>query len=130
MNTLPEAPTLPTKRREAETPAPPEADVEEKKQEVVLGSSKSAGIILMKPHITEKASNLANSGTYIFEVVKNATKRAIRKAVEELYNVRVDRVNIVYVRSRTMRLGRTVGRRPGYKKAIIKLQSGEKIEFA
>lgn len=116
-------------RDQQEVEVPSEEHIEEKKQEVVLGSSKSASIILMKPHITEKASNLAGSGIYIFEVVKSATKRAIRKAVEELYNVRVDRVNIIYIRSRTMRLGRTVGRRPGYKKAIIKLQGGEKIEF-
>ena len=109
-----------------------DADQKEEKTEskkIVLGSSKSAGIFLLKPHVTEKTSNLADHGVYVFRILNSVTKNAVAQKVEELYKVRVERVNIINIPSRRRRFGRTIGRRPGYKKALIKLKSGQKIEF-
>ncbi|MCH7883044.1 50S ribosomal protein L23 [Patescibacteria group bacterium] len=102
---------------------------EEKPKETQVGFSKSASVVLLKPHTTEKTSWLAERGVYSFRVSPRATKQVLRQAVEELYKVNVEKVGIIYIPSRKRRLGRIIGRRPGYKKAIITLKKGQKIEF-
>lgn len=102
---------------------------EEKPKEAQVGFSKSASVVLLKPHITEKTSYLTERGVYSFRVSPRATKQILRRAVEELYRVNVEKVGIIHIPSRKRRLGRTIGRRPGYKKAIITLKKGQKIEF-
>lgn len=118
---------LPEKTAEVSTSAKEKEDKAHK--EIVLGTSKFAGITLLKPHITEKSSALSDRGMYVFRVSGRATKPSIKRAVEELYKVRVTRVNVTKKPSRIRRLGKTRGRRPGYKKAIITLKNGQKIEF-
>ncbi|MBI2038736.1 MAG: 50S ribosomal protein L23 [Candidatus Niyogibacteria bacterium] len=88
-----------------------------------------AGILLERPHITEKTARLAETGTYVFRVASDAASPAIRKAVEELYRVRVRRVNVVSVPSRKVTYGRHPGRRPGFRKALVTLEKGQTIEF-
>ena len=68
-------------------------------------------------------------GKYVFVVAKAANKIEIAKAVAEVFNVKVDKVNTVNVLGKTKRMGRTSGKRPDYKKAIVKLAAGESIEF-
>lgn len=90
--------------------------------------------ILLKPIITEKAELLSEQrGQYSFVVDKKANKLEIRKAVEKLYNVTVRNVNTMIVpgkeRSRFTRTGVQRGTKASYKKAIVTLMDGEKIDF-
>ena len=85
--------------------------------------------ILIRPLITEKSTALMAEGKYVFVVAKAANKIEIAKAVAEIFNVKVDSVNTVNMTGKMKRMGRNVGKRPDYKKAIVKLAAGETIEF-
>ncbi len=84
--------------------------------------------VLKGPHITEKATDLINKNQYVFEVFPRAGKTEIKRAVEDLYGVNVVSVRIINVPSKKRRLGRIEGERKGYKKAIVKITEGQKIE--
>lgn len=85
--------------------------------------------IIIRPLITEKSTELMAEGKYVFKVAKSANKIEIAKAVKEIFDVKVEKVNTVVVKGKTKRIGRTSGKRPDYKKAIVKLAAGETIEF-
>ncbi|MFC2740773.1 50S ribosomal protein L23 [uncultured Selenomonas sp.] len=85
--------------------------------------------ILIRPLITEKSTQLMEEGKYVFVVAKKANKIEIAKAVAEVFNVKVANVNTVNVSGKLKRMGRFVGKRSDYKKAIVKLVPGETIEF-
>ena len=85
--------------------------------------------ILIKPLITEKSTELMAEGKYVFKVAKAANKIEIARAVKEIFNVKVEKVNTVNVKGKTKRISRTSGKRADYKKAIVKLAAGETIEF-
>ena len=85
--------------------------------------------ILVRPLITEKTTMLMQEGKYAFVVAKTANKIEIAKAVETVFNVKVLSVNTLNVMGKTKRMGRHEGKRPDYKKAIVKLAPGERIEF-
>ena len=85
--------------------------------------------ILIRPLITEKSTQLMEEGKYVFVVAKKANKIEIAKAVAEGFNVKVANVNTVNVSGKMKRMGRFVGKRSDYKKAIVKLAPGETIEF-
>ena len=85
--------------------------------------------ILIRPLITEKSTQLMEEGRYVFVVAKKANKIEIAKAVAEVFNVKVANVNTVNVSGKLKRMGRFVGKRSDYKKAIVKLAPGETIEF-
>jgi large subunit ribosomal protein L23 len=86
--------------------------------------------IILKPVVTEKSMGLLSDGKYTFKVAKTAGKIEISKAVEELFNVRVARVNTMRVRGRKKRMGRYQGFTPSWKKAIVTLTDDSKtIEF-
>ena len=85
--------------------------------------------ILVRPLITERTTQLMAEGKYVFVVAKAANKIEIAKAVAEVFKVKVAKVNTVNVIGKTKRMGRTQGKRPDYKKAIVKLAPGETIEF-
>lgn len=90
--------------------------------------SLSAASYLISPHVTEKSARAGESGTYTFKVAKNANKPEIKRAVGELYGVRVDAVHIICIPSkRRFSRGRT-GMAKGYKKALVTLAEGERIE--
>ncbi len=84
--------------------------------------------IVKNPLITEKATQIGALNQYVFLVDKNATKPEVRKVIEAAYKVKVERVNVINVKSKVRRLGRSVGEKPGYKKAIVTLKEGSKIE--
>lgn len=90
---------------------------------------KIAPAILNKPQITEKATFLMEKNQYIFQVFKDATKPEVKKAVEEVYGVDVEKVRIINVGRKKKRLGRTTGWTKGYKKAIVTLKKGQEIEL-
>ncbi len=85
--------------------------------------------ILIRPLITEKSTQLMEEGKYVFVVAKKANKIEIAKAVAQVFNVKVANVNTVNVSGKLKRMGRFVGKRSDYKKAIVKLAPGETIEF-
>lgn len=84
--------------------------------------------VLKAPHITEKASELAEKNQYVFKVYPATNKIEIKKAIEQLYSVDVLTVRVIKVPRKQRRVGRTVGWRKGYKKAIVKIREGQKIE--
>jgi len=86
--------------------------------------------VLKRPLITEKATLLKESANAVsFAVDSRANKKQIQDAVEKLFKVKVVDVKTMNVSGKTKRRGRTVGRRPGWKKAVVVLKAGDKIEF-
>ena len=85
--------------------------------------------IIIRPLITEKSTTLMAEGKYVFEVAKAANKIEIAKAISQIFNVKVVSVNTVNVEGKVKHMGRSIGKRSDYKKAIVKLAAGETIEF-
>lgn len=84
--------------------------------------------MLRAPQISEKATELTKYNQYIFKVGPSANKTEIKKVIKKLYGVDVLGVKIINVPRKQRRFGRTFGWRPGYKKAIVKVKEGQKIE--
>lgn len=86
--------------------------------------------VIVRPLITEKSTDgLQRHGAYSFVVAKEANKVEIAQAVENLFNVKVSDVRTMQYRGKQRRLGRYMGRRPAWKKAIVKLREGDTIEI-
>jgi large subunit ribosomal protein L23 len=85
--------------------------------------------VLIAPVVSEKSYSLITDRKYTFRVHEDAHKTQIRQAVEELFDVEVQSVNVVKVQSKPKRRGFTRGRRPGWKKAIVQLKEGNEIEI-
>jgi large subunit ribosomal protein L23 len=85
--------------------------------------------VLVAPVVSEKSYSLIEDNKYSFRVHEKAHKTQVRQAVEELFGVKVEAVNIVKVRSKPKRRGFTRGRKPGWKKAIVQLRAGDRIEI-
>ena len=85
--------------------------------------------IIIRPLITEKSTTLMAEGKYVFEVAKSANKIEIAKAISQIFKVKVASVNTINVEGKVKRMGRSVGKRSDYKKAIVKLAAGDTIEF-
>ena len=85
--------------------------------------------VLLRPIITEKTTVLTGGGKYVFEVDLRANKNQIREAVQVAFNVRVFEVNTMVIKGKPKRFGRKVTNRPDWKKAIVTLAPGDKIEL-
>ena len=85
--------------------------------------------ILIKPIVSEKSYEQIQQNRYTFKVHKDAHKTQVRQAVEELFEVKVVAVNIVKVQPKPKRRGLHHGVRPGWKKAIVEVKSGDKIDI-
>ncbi len=85
---------------------------------------------IISPLRTEKGSSLLLLNKYLFYVNKKANKAEIRRAVEEIYKVKVEKVNTVTVRGKTKRVRFVEGKTPDWKKAIVTLKQGDKIDIA
>jgi len=84
--------------------------------------------IILMPVITEKSTMLKEINREVcFEVNPRANKSEIKKAVEQLFKVKVENVRIMNKRGKTRRMGRNVGKKKDWKKAYIKLKEGEKM---
>lgn len=87
--------------------------------------------IIKAPIITEKSANISADGKKIvLKVAKNANKVQIRQAVEKAFDVKVTNVNTVNVRAKKKRVGRYEGKTSAYKKAIITLAEGSKLDLS
>ena len=85
--------------------------------------------IIIKPVVTEKSIGLMENNKYVFKVALSANKIEIKKAVEEIFKVKVVDVNTVRVKGKEKRMGRSVGKTSDYKKAIVQLAEGDSIEI-
>ena len=85
--------------------------------------------ILKNSHITEKTSNAAKENKYVFSVARKANKVSVKQAVEERYEVRVERVRIINLPPKKRTRGRIIGWKPGLRKAIVALRAGQTIEI-
>jgi large subunit ribosomal protein L23 len=86
--------------------------------------------VLIGPHVSEKSTNAAeSSGQVVFKVRPDANKKDIRRAVELLFEVKVQSVTVARVRGKAKRFGRTLGRRSDWKKAYVRLAPGNDIDF-
>lgn len=87
--------------------------------------------VLVAPHITEKASLAGDvSNAVVFRVIPDATKLEIRRAVERLFKVKVEAVQVSNVKGKVKRSRHGESRRPGWKKAYVRLAAGHDIDFA
>ena len=85
--------------------------------------------VLLAPVVSEKSYSLITDRKYTFKVHEDAHKTQIRQAVEELFDVHVQRVNILKVQPKPKRRGLIRGTKPGWKKAIVQVREGESIEI-
>jgi len=122
-------------KKEIKTEKPqPQEKPEKKVKDVVIEKPKEKKIsgiayrILKSPRVTEKATDLAKINQYTFKVWERANKPQIRKAAEDLYGVDVVSVKIVNIPKKKRRLGKIEGWKKGYKKAVVKVKEGQKIE--
>lgn len=131
--------------KKAKTPAPKAAasnmkdlysEKEEKKGSVKTktiskrpGGKTLASKVLVKPLITEKATNLVEQGKYAFIVSLNTNKIEIAKAVKDIYGVEVTAVNIIRMQGKRVTRGKVKGKRNDFKKAIVSLKKGQSIEL-
>jgi len=95
-----------------------------------LEKSKLANVLLA-PVVSAKSTLAAeDSNRFVFKVQKVATKLEIKKAVELMFDVEVETVQVLNVKGKVKRFGRTLGKRSDWKKAYVKLKEGQDIDFA
>ena len=86
--------------------------------------------VLLAPHISEKGTNIAEKNRqFIFRVASDATKPEVRGAVELMFDVKVDAVQITNMKGKKKRFGQMEGKRSGWKKAYVTLAEGQDIDF-
>ncbi|GHV35735.1 50S ribosomal protein L23 [Synergistales bacterium] len=85
--------------------------------------------IIIRPIVTEKSSSLMEGNKYTFEVHKNANKIQVRQAIEEIFKVKVLSVNTLNIGSKPKRMGAFIGKTRTWKKAIVAVAAGQRIEF-
>jgi len=114
-------------------PEPPKKATEEIKKEKTGALSKASNFvsgILIKPHIAEKSTFLNEKGIYVFEIGRGTNKVMVKRAIKEKYGVLPRKVNIVNIPSKNISFRGKKGTKRGFKKAIVCLKKGDKIELA
>ncbi|MBI2112987.1 MAG: 50S ribosomal protein L23 [Candidatus Wildermuthbacteria bacterium] len=111
-------------------PAPKEAQKKEAAQAPVPGNFAGSFGVIQHPLMTEKALQGAERRSYTFKVYPGVTKHAVRQAVQDMYKVNVSRVNMITMPEKSVRVGKTRGVKQGFKKAIVILKKGQKIDIA
>lgn len=107
-----------------------EAEVEVVKSEELKPKQKGLAYrFLLKPLVTEKSTYLQGEGKYCFVVAPSSNKTEIKKAIEANYGVQVTKVRMMNYQGKKVRYGRIEGQRKNWKKAIVTLKKGEKIEI-
>ncbi len=87
--------------------------------------------ILMAPVISEKSTRLADTeNRYVFKVRRDASKPQVKKAVELMFDVQVESVQLMNVKGKAKRFGRMLGKRPDWKKAYVRLKAGQEIDLS
>lgn len=83
--------------------------------------------VIIRPLVTERSMKLHGFGKYVFQVHSVSNKTQIKKSVENLFKVKVKKVNVISVRGKRRQFGRAIGKTSDWKKAIVTLMPGEKI---
>ncbi len=87
--------------------------------------------VLVAPVISEKSTRLADTeNRYVFKVRKDATKPQVKRAVEQMFEVEVESVQLMNVKGKSKRFGRMLGKRPDWKKAYIRLKADQEIDLS
>lgn len=86
--------------------------------------------VIRAPHFSEKAAIAGESNQYVFKIAADADKFEVKKAVEGLWNVKVEKVRTTNVKGKTKRFGQRFGQRSDWKKAYVTLAAGHEIDFA
>ena len=131
-NKITERPVVPELAKEkdvnqSEVKTPKAEKVPAKK--IIKRIDSNAYKVLLEPVVTEKATDLVQFGKYCFKVAPKANKMEVAKSIMNVYGVKPIKVNFIKQKGRKTRYGRTQGRTKGYKKAIISLSPGDKIEL-
>lgn len=85
-------------------------------------------MIIKKPIVSEKTMDLSKLNKYVFSVDRKASSHEIKKGIESIYKINVESVNIINQKGKVKRLGRSAGRRPSSKKAIVTIKKGQVID--
>ncbi|MDD5033033.1 MAG: 50S ribosomal protein L23 [Candidatus Pacebacteria bacterium] len=93
-------------------------------------SSETASRVILSPHITEKTTDSSEKGIYAFKVSVRANKNEIRQAIKELYGFEPEKIAVSNMPAKKRFVRRKVGFKSGYKKAVVHLKEGDKIELA
>ncbi len=96
----------------------------------VSNFTEASGRVIKSPLITEKTNLLKENDKYVFKVSDDASKSEIIKAIKELYKVKINNINVLKTFGKKIRRGKVISWKPGYKKAIVTLAKGEKINIA
>jgi large subunit ribosomal protein L23 len=101
------------------------------KKEVIVAAKNSdvAYRVLTEPWITEKTHRAMADNKYTFKVIKSATKKQVKLAIEGMYSVKVTGVTVVNIKPKEKAYGRHMGTKQGFKKATVTLKQGDKIEL-
>jgi len=130
--TTKEAKAKPSAAKKTEAPTMKDLYATEAKKEKSAAKAKTgvglAYKILVKPLVTEKATNLGGQNKYVFIVDINANKIEVAKAIDEVYGLNPISVNMVKMKGKQVARGRITGRRKDFKKAIVTLKKGETIQ--
>ena len=94
-----------------------------------MNQKNSKKTIIEKPIVTEKAMDEAEKGKYTFKVDVDASKSELKKAIEKVFKVKVIKVNIANYLGKGRKRGRTVGHTASWKKAVVTLKKGDKIDL-
>ena len=116
-------------KKEVEKKTPAIKGAKGKKITPVKASSELAARILIEPWITEKAHEEMAANKYIFRIAGKANKKNVKKSIEQLYGVGVIKINIINIPAKKRKFGAKTGWKSGYKKAMITLKEGDKIEL-
>ena len=84
--------------------------------------------LVKNPIISEKAHDMSALGKYVFLVDKKANSPEVKKVIENVYKVNIVKLNVLNVKPKKRRLGRSIGVKPGYKKVIVTLKEGQKLD--
>ncbi len=117
------------KKKEVSKIVYPVRDSEGKRKAQKRQISDRAYRVLGSPHISEKATDLNEKNKYVFKIRPGANKIEVKKAIKDIYEVDAVDVKIINVHRKKRRLGKQIGWRKGYKKAIVKVKKGQKIEL-
>ncbi len=101
---------------------------QESQKPIILRQSRTAWSVLRSPHVTEKSTDLTASNQYTFKLLGKPAKPEVKKAIEQIYAVHVEKVRKITLPRKERRRGGRIGWKPGYTKAVITLREGEKIE--
>ncbi|HEV8441958.1 MAG TPA: 50S ribosomal protein L23 [Steroidobacteraceae bacterium] len=114
----------------AKAPKAPKKVVDIKDAPKKIASQEKLITVLLAPHITEKTSlAMQNTNTYSFRVRRDSTKPEIKAAVELMFSVKVDGVQVVNETGKTRRMGKVTGRTQDIKKAYVRLAPGQTIDY-